>query len=214
VERTWAVIVARVGKGAKSRLASVLSPDERRGLALAMLADVVDVCASASLTGSLAVVDDDEARLVAQRAGAWTVADPGAGDMNAAVAAGVRAAMEHGATVVVIVPGDVPRITRADIAALLEAAGTASQAVVLGASHDGQGTNALLLRPPQVIAPAFGPPSLTRHHDAGLTAGALTLVRSGLGLAHDVDTPSDLAALPAATLGPHTAAALAALTRV
>ena len=81
-------------------------------------------------------------------------------------------------------------------------------AVIIGASHDGQGTNALLLRPPHVIAPTFGPPSLDRHIQAGHAAGALTVVRTDLGLAHDIDTPQDLAALRESSPGPHTAAAL------
>ena len=53
----------------------------------------------------------------------------------------------------------------------------APRAVVIGSSHDGRGTNALLLRPPDVIAPAFGPPSVGRHVQLGLAAGAHTVIR-------------------------------------
>jgi 2-phospho-L-lactate guanylyltransferase (CobY/MobA/RfbA family) len=65
-----------------------------------------------------------------------------------------------------------------------------------------------------VIAPTFGPPSLDRHTQAGLTAGAVTVVRTGLGLAQDVDTPEDLANVQAKPLGRQTAAAVASLIRL
>ena len=48
----------------------------------------------------------------------------------------------------------------------------------------------------------------------GAAAGALTLVRSDLRLALDVDTPADLAALQSSHPGPHTAAILASLALV
>jgi 2-phospho-L-lactate guanylyltransferase len=101
-----------------------------------------------------------------------------------------------------------------DFETLLEAAGAAPRAVIVAASHDGEGTNALLLRPPEVIRPGFGPPSLQRHVRAGLSAGARTLVRLELRLALDVDTPADLAVLQAAHPRAHTAAALADLALV
>ena len=56
----WAVVVARVANGAKSRLSPALDATQRRELALAMLADVLHVCAQAraTLDGVVAVVDD------------------------------------------------------------------------------------------------------------------------------------------------------------
>jgi 2-phospho-L-lactate guanylyltransferase len=194
-------------------MAGALSADQRRMLALAMLADVVAVChrAYGLVAGTLAVVDQPAARAVAVRGGAITIADPGTGDMNAAVAVGLAAARQRGADTVLVVPGDIPLISTGDLQALLDSAGAAPRAVVVGASHDGQGTNALLLRPPDVITPAFGPPSVGRHVQMALMAGAHTVVRAGLGLALDIDTPDDLRALQEARPGPHTAEVLAEL---
>jgi 2-phospho-L-lactate/phosphoenolpyruvate guanylyltransferase len=207
----WAVVVARVGVRAKSRLAGALDPLQRTELALAMLSDVLDVCRRSGLAGTVAVVDAPAARTVAEARGALVISDSGAGDMNAAVEAGVQSALKRGARTVIVVPGDVPVLSSADLQALLNAAGDAPRAVVVGASRDGQGTNALLLRPPDVIAPGFGPPSVGRHVLAGRAAGARSVVRSHLGLALDIDTPNDLAALAAAHPTGHTAAALAQL---
>src|SRR5713101_19284 len=127
-------------------MAVTLSADQRRRLALAMLADVVAVCHQARgiVAGTLAVVDEPAARAVAVRGGAITIADPGSGDMNAAVAAGLAAVHKQGAGTVLVVPGDVPLMSTDDLQALLDSAGAAPRAVVVGSSRDGQGTNALL----------------------------------------------------------------------
>ena len=194
-ERVWAVVVARVGNGAKSRLAVALDAADRRQLALAMLSDVLAVCASAHFDGVVAVVDDQEASSLAERLGAMVVQDPSPAGMNAAVGAGIATAEHHGATTIIVLPVDVPAVTRLDFDALLAAAGESQRAVVVGASRDGQGTNALLLRPPGVIDPAFGPPSVERHVRLAKASGATTRVLHHLGLALDIDTPSDLAAL-------------------
>jgi 2-phospho-L-lactate guanylyltransferase len=203
----WAVIVARVANGAKSRLAGTLDVDQRRDLALAMLTDVLGVCAQARhvLFGCVAVVDDAAARRVAERAGAVVVEDPTPGDMNAAVRHGLETVRQHAAETAIVLPGDIPLLSVADLAALIAATEGARRAVVIGASRDGQGTNALLLRPADVITPVFGPPSVDRHVRAGLAAGAVTRVQAGLGLALDVDTPADLAALADLPVGTHTA---------
>jgi 2-phospho-L-lactate guanylyltransferase len=206
----WAVVVARVGPRAKSRLAVALEVDQRRQLALAMLADVLDVCTSISapLSGVVAVVDDPVARGLAERNGAVVVTD-GGGDMNAAVSLGLCAALARGAQTAIVLPADIPLLSTSDLRVLLETAADAPRSVVIGASRDGQGTNALLLRPPDVIRPAFGPPSVERHAQLGQHAAAATTIISNLGLALDVDTPQDLAALADLAVGPHTAAALA-----
>ena len=76
--------------------------------------------------------------------------------MNVAVALGLDAVKRLGAQTAIVLPGDIPLITTDDLEALIAAAENAERAVVVGASRDGLGTNALLLRPIDVIAPAFG----------------------------------------------------------
>ena len=119
----WAVVVARVGHGAKSRLAGVLDPDQRRRLAMAMLADVLRVCTApaAPFHGTVAVVDDPAAVRLAERHGALAVLD-GGGDMNRAASIGVHAAERLGATTVLVLPGDIPLVSPADLNALVAAA--------------------------------------------------------------------------------------------
>ena len=53
----------------------------------------------------------------------------------------------------------------------------------------------MLLRPPGVIATAFGVDSLARHVEAAESAGVESTLVTAPGLMLDVDTPGDLAAL-------------------
>ena len=61
----------------------------------------------------------------------------------------------------------------------------------------GQGTNALVVSPPDAIAPAFGSESRAEHQRAATAAGARYLELDG-PLSLDLDTPADLIAAEAA----------------
>jgi 2-phospho-L-lactate guanylyltransferase len=215
-DASWAVVVARVGPTAKSRLRGVLEPSERSALASAMLADVLDACAEVFGERVLALVDVQRACEVASAHGVQAVVDaaPGQG-MNAAVARGVTLALARGARRVLVLPGDVPLVTPAALGAVLDAdVVAASGSVVLIKDRAGSGTNALLLRPPAIIAPAFGPGSAERHLASARAAGAATAWLAEPALALDVDTASDLHALAASEQRGATGALLAEWTRV
>jgi 2-phospho-L-lactate guanylyltransferase len=140
------------------------------------------------------------------------VHDPGGG-LDAAIAAGIRAAVAADARTAVVLAGDLPLLEADDILALVRAA-EGTRAVVIATDRHGTGTNALVLRPPHVIQPAFGPNSAARHRLAAATAGAS--VRSiELGrVALDIDTPDDLADLMRLQPGGATGAALRTIAAV
>ncbi|HEX2185133.1 MAG TPA: hypothetical protein VHN78_06480, partial [Chloroflexota bacterium] len=68
------------------------------------------------------------------------------------------------------------------------------QVVVVPDRH-GTGTNALLLCPPDALAPSFGPGSLERHVGAAEAAGLRYAIHPLPSLGLDVDTADDLAEL-------------------
>ena len=62
------------------------------------------------------------------------------------------------------------------------------------------GTNALLLSPPDVIQPAFGPESLRAHLEAARAANASVQLVEDPVLGFDLDTPADIERLDPARL--------------
>ena len=116
--------------------------------------------------------------------------------MNAALAVTARTLSTEGCETMLVVPGDVPLTTPAEIEKILEIRDTGFP-VILVPDRRRTGTNALSCSPPTAIAPCFGQHSLIRHQkaakDAGLTSTILELPELGL----DIDVPEDVLALRA-----------------
>lgn len=196
--RTIAVLPIKRFGSAKQRLDNGLSDGTRRALAEAMVTDVLIALRRAKYVDEVLVVSG-ETMAVALAAGydaAAVIDDPDDIGHSAAARRGVQAAMERGATRVLLVPGDCPALDPAELDELLEdAEGVAAPDVIVVPDRHGDGTNALLLTPPDAIQPAFGPGSRERHErlaaEAGATCTAIAVPTLGL----DVDTVDDLAAL-------------------
>jgi 2-phospho-L-lactate guanylyltransferase len=207
--RTVAILPVKRFARAKQRLRAEVDGAARERLAAAMVADVLEVLAAyPALDRVIVVTVERSVADAATAAGAHVVPDPDEAGQSAAAALGVLVAREElAAQRVLLVPGDTPSLDPADLDALL----ARGEPVVIVPDRHGTGTNALLLRPPAAIAPAFGPGSRERHQAAAVAAGVDHAVVRLASLALDVDTPEDLAVLRAsAHLGPRTAALLAA----
>lgn len=193
--RTLAVLPVKRFELAKSRLREQLAPAQRRRLAEAMVADVLDVLLSApQLEAVVVVTNEDAVAGLARSLGAVVLADPTESGQSAAAAVGVAHATALGYARVLLVPGDCPALEGDGLRELLDAP-SEPPAVTIVADRHGSGTNALLLTPPDAIAPAFGPDSFARHRRGAEQAGAAWHVAAVPGLLLDIDTPEDLAAL-------------------
>ncbi|MFN8111283.1 MAG: 2-phospho-L-lactate guanylyltransferase [Thermoleophilia bacterium] len=194
--------VKRFGR-ALGRLAGVLSREERADLQAAMLTDLLEACtACPRLAGVTVVSSDPQATALAAGAGARTLPDhdPPRG-MNAAVAIGRSDAAARGADAVLVLTADLPLAAPNDLAAVVDALGTAGG--VLVPSRDGTGTNALLLRPPEAMGTHLGPDSRAQHHRHAGRVGLVLRDHEVPGIAVDIDTPDDLALLLAAPRSTH-----------
>ena len=207
--RTVAVLPVKRFARAKQRLRGALDDNDRERLAAAMAADVLDVvCACDAFARVIVVTAEPSVAEHALSCGAHVIDDPDEAGQSAAVALGVLAARELDAQRALLVPGDTPTLTGGEIDELL----ARTEPVVIVPDRHGTGTNALLLTPPNAIAPAFGPGSRARHEAAADAANVDRAVVSLAALALDVDTPDDVATLRAtARIGPRTAAALDAV---
>jgi len=192
---TAAIVPVKALAEAKRRLAGLLPDAVRRRLVLAMLEDVLAALARVgSVEGVLVVTPDPAAAALAGAAGGLVVPETGAGGLNAAIETGIACARSRGARRVLVLPGDVPLATPAEIEGVLASRGT-QPGVTLVPSHDGNGTSALLLAPPDAVAPAFGPGSYVAHLSQAMARRIDVNVVHSAGLARDIDEPADLYAL-------------------
>jgi len=202
----WAVVPVKETEGAKQRLASVLSADQRQALALAMLEDVLGALAAApGLAGIALVTLDPGARALARRYGAECWADGARDGHTGAVTAAGRRLAASGAAGMLTLPGDIPLVTAAEIAQLLTAHRPAP-AFTIAPAHDEQGSNAVLMSPPDAVPLRFGDDSFYPHLAAAEARGIAPTVLHLPGIALDIDNPTDLAHF--ARLGSRTRAGL------
>ena len=203
---TWVLIPVKPLATAKTRLAEVLTPSERRALVLAMLDDVLDTLAGVSGFAGVALVGGDAelARHLAGR-GLRLLVEPEP-DLNAALRAARVELVAAGAERLLILPADIPALDRAAVEALLASAGAPAVALV-AASADG-GTNALLLAPPGLLEPAFGPGSCACYRQAAAALGVVPRLLELPQVALDIDRPADLRALESLAGAPRTRALL------
>jgi 2-phospho-L-lactate/phosphoenolpyruvate guanylyltransferase len=195
---TVAVLPVKSFGRAKQRLGAALAGTERSELAEAMVADVLAALRRVEGVDHVVVVTAEPvAARAALAAGAAVVHDPEESGQSAAAARGVSAAAADGADRVLLVPGDCPALDPGEVSGLLAGGGPPPHLTIVPDRH-GTGTNALLIAPPDAVAPSFGPGSFARHaahaRAAGVTVGVAQVPSLGL----DIDTPGDLAALRAA----------------
>ena len=193
--RTLAILPVKSFAAAKQRLSPALDDDSRSLLAQAMFADVLAALRLVPGLDAVAVVTGDAAAEAAAReAGATVLPDTEEAGQSAAASIGISHALSAGFERVLLVPGDTPLLDPGEVEALL----AARRPVTIVPDRHGSGTNALLLRPPDAIAPGFGPGSLERHVRAADAAGARAAVEEVPTIVLDVDTGDDLSALLAA----------------
>jgi 2-phospho-L-lactate guanylyltransferase len=211
---TLAILPVKRFELAKQRLSARLPAAQRETVARAMVEDVLHtLTASSELTGVLVVTNEPAVAALAETLGAIVEADRTEAGQSAAAGVGIAYALQAGIERVLLIPGDCPALDGEELAALLAHPGGGRVVVVVPDRH-GTGTNALLLNPPDAIAPAFGPDSFARHCELADEAGARCETARPSTLLLDIDTPEDLAELlaTASERAPRTRAAFAALT--
>jgi len=157
-----------------------------------MVEDVLAALAAcAGVDAILLVSAEPAARALAAAVGAEAIDDPLQGGQSAAALLGLRA-LPPATRRALLVPGDCPALDPAELQDLLRGA---QPGLTVVPDRHGTGTNALLIEPPDAVAPSFGPGSGARHLEHAAAAGVPARTRRMASLEHDVDTPADLQAL-------------------
>lgn len=184
-----AVVPMKPLSQSKTRLAGVLSQQERADLSLAMFGRVISAARQA--LGVVWVIGGDEAvRKTAESLGALWLEDPGT-DLNDSLAFALDRACKAEMSAIYL-PADLPFVTATDIEKVVHASSRGETLTLSPAQQDG-GTNAMLIPRCVSFPPLLGKDSFNRHKRQASALGIPYTVCLTEGLGLDLDTPDDLA---------------------
>ena len=188
------VVPIRSFREGKTRLASVLTGDQRATLLRRTASRVVCTLAASQIVDTVLVVSSERdvlewARTMGKRILPLQQPADRVG-LNGAIDAARTWALERDADALLSLFADLPLLSTLDVRALARE----HAPVVLGADRRGEGTNAMLLRlagAGEEFRFAFGTNSLDRHLAEGARLGVSTEIVTAHGVGFDLDTPAD-----------------------
>src|SRR5690554_715606 len=135
--QNWVLILVKERQLAKTRLAGVLSLEERMALQEAMLADVLATLVQVRGLAGIAICSPDRSHLqLATRHGATFVTQPPeATGLNGAAHYGAANLAQCGADFIGLIPGDLPLLKASDVEDAFETAMALGQMVVIPDQH-------------------------------------------------------------------------------
>ena len=178
----WAIVPVKPLNRAKSRLAEVLSPEEREQLATGMLERTIRLLLPMpEIQGVLVISRDTKALALVRDLGAQTVQESGNPELNKALYRATSALPGFGAGAVLVVPADLPLLQAEDVASIVTL-GRYPRTVVLAPDRR-EGRHQSVVRPPGLIPYAFGGPSFEEHQRwrARPVRRCIFIVQSGPG---------------------------------
>ena len=181
---------------AKARLRPGLGDAARQKLAADMLRHVLAAVAASRVAEARGVISADPAALaLATEHGFEAISEPEPQGYNVAAARARAWAQARRCDALLILPSDLPFLTAADVQLMAFVARTETSIVVISPDARAEGTNALLLRPPEAIPFHFGPDSFRQHLHLAQLASIPAVIYHSPGLARDIDHPHDLGIL-------------------
>ena len=188
----WAIVPVKPLRRGKSRLAGTLSADERAHLNEVLLERTLKTLTTLKEIEQVLVVSrDPHALTLARNLGARTVREDGQPHLNTALKRATVVAQVYSTGGVLVLPADLPLLTREDVMKLLDRA-VKPPVVVIAPDRHRTGTNALLMWPPGLIEYDFGDDSFNRHCERAREAGARLEIVDLPSLGLDLDLPEDL----------------------
>src|SRR5258707_6540345 len=180
---------------AKKRLIGVLTPEERLGLAGAMIADTIRAVRGVRCAEKIFVVTNYEPVMQLAEENRWEILrEEQQISESHSVDAASRICEQRSVTGLLRLPLDLPLIQSSDIDELLTVECQAP-ALVIVPSRDGTGTNAMMRTPPTLFPSHFGSGSFAKHLAEAEGAHARVIVRRNERVEMDVDDEADLRAL-------------------
>jgi 2-phospho-L-lactate guanylyltransferase len=190
----WAIVPVKPLRRGKSRLAGVLTEDQRAELNSNLLKHTLSVLSTLSEWMQVLVVSrDPHALAIARSYDAKTVQEDGQPHLNTALErATIISQLNHTTQGVLILPADLPLLQRDDVLSLVARSVNNLPVVVIAPDRRDNGTNALLTIPAGIIEYDYGEGSFQRHCERAKSVGAHLEIVKSFSLGLDLDLPEDL----------------------
>ena len=199
----WAIIPVKPLRDSKSRLAHILSSDQRAELTSRLLGRTLDTLNEVMVITQTLVVSRDPAALkVARKHGASTFGETGKQDLNLALTRASHIAVARKANCVLILPSDLPLLTKEDVKMMVDGVGpainngqngdfTGHRAMAICTDHMQNGTNALMVCSPIGFNYQYGPGSFDLHLAEAERLGMARRIIHAPGIKFDLDSEED-----------------------
>jgi 2-phospho-L-lactate guanylyltransferase len=207
---TWAIVPVKPLRYGKSRLAHILSPEERAALTTRMLNRTLETLNNVpGVFRSLVISRDPAALKIARNHGAYTYGEGDKQDLNVALTRAAHLAAAQEATGILVIPADLPLITVEDVEMMLSVVAPrmalpqirvygngalrhhSPRTIAICADRNESGTNALYVSPPLGFEFSYGEGSFARHLQEAERLGMLSRIVHAPGLKFDLDTELD-----------------------
>lgn len=189
----WAIVPIKPLRRGKSRLAGVLTEDERTFINYTMLGNTLKALKATPEVDNILVVSRDTSALaLARDFDAKTLQeDSSSVNLNMALKRATVVAQIYAARSILVLPADLPLLTPEGIQALIRLANN-PPVVVIAPDRRHDGTNGLLISPAGLIDFQFGPGSFFRHMEQAQKYNVRVEICELPELGLDLDLPEDL----------------------
>ena len=182
-----AVVPLKNLKSAKSRLSDILAEGERQELVLAMLNDVLVTLKESQLVEEIFIVADKHFNPVSN---VQMITETENRGYDEAIIEALRDSRVNEAQSMLILPADLPLVTKEELNIFIR--NLEDKSIRIAGARDQDGTNALLMKPPRLLATSFGVGSFERHKRVASGLSVKIEEINLPGLAFDMDTEKDL----------------------
>ena len=189
----WAIVPVKPLRRGKSRLAEALNEDERAELNSQLLKHTLKTLKETPKVEEVLVISrDPKVMTIAHDHDARTIMEAGSADLNTALKRATAVAKMYTTNGVLILPADLPLISKEDIEKIIDIGHAHHRVVVITPDRHKNGTNALLVSPSGLIEYSYGEKSFERHCEQAKNVGARLEVCELPSIELDLDLPEDL----------------------
>ncbi len=187
----WVIVPLKSIHNGKSRLAGVLSCEDRERLNLSMLTNLLQTLKELDqITGVLIISQDNLVQDLTDSYGFNFLLEQKPYSLNNAIKTACNECQKMGASEVLILPADLPLINKQSMQIILEK-NTEPPVVVITPDRRWEGTNSLLINPINGFEFRFGENSFFLHKEIANALDYRVEIISDPGMELDLDLPED-----------------------